>query len=258
VPLPWIVKRNQKFAIKVNFFPRAPKLYTARMWIYTSFPCNSYDTSVLVMGSGFAPAFGLQMALVDTARIGVDTIRLTTCDTLVLKIKSSRDVPLEPMDAYYHLGFDTTELQAIGGSSAYTNNVSVQDTSDGANVITKNGHNVMAGTIDTIRLKVIGGAKTFPITLDNINFDSDSLVFFKIIAGNDHATIEIDEPMISMTKLTDFDTVHVKDCKDQTITVHNTGVIPVRFDSIGNLPKWHRMTGASVPLPAMIAPGFFA
>ncbi len=253
-PLPWVIQRNKKFSIKVNFFPRAPKIYTARMLIHTIFPCDSYDTSVLVMGSGFAPAFGLQMAF-DTSKIGRDTIRLTTCDTLVLPIFSSRDVPQKYMDVFYHLGYDTTSLVPIGGTSAYTNSVSMQDTSDGANVSMKNGINVKVGVIDTLRFRVTGGPNRFPITLDNINFDSDSLVFFKIIAGNDHGVIEIDEPKIAMTKLTAYDTVNVKSCKDEIVTIHNTGVLPVRFDSLSGLPKWHTVTGANVPLPAMILPG---
>jgi hypothetical protein len=254
-PLPWIVKRNQKgFAIKVNFFPRAPKVYTARMLIHTTFPCNSTDTSVLVMGSGFAPAFGLQMAF-DTSKIGRDTIRLTTCDTLVLPIWSNRDVPQKYMDVFFHLGFDTTELQMLGGSSTYTNEVNTSDTADGSDIIVRNGIDVKAGVITILKLKVIGGPDTLPITLDNINFDSDSLVFFKIIAGLDHGTIIIDEPKISMTKITNYDTVNVKTCKDEIVTVYNTGSIPVRFDSLSGLPKWHRVTASSKPLPDSIMPG---
>src|SRR5581483_6901754 len=137
-PLPWVIQRNQKFSIKVNFFPRAPKLYTARMLIHTVFPCNSTDTSVLVMGAGFAPAFGLQMAF-DTARIGQDTIRLTTCDTLVLPIMSSRDIPQKYMDVQFHIGYDSTELQLLDGSSPYTPTVSAIDSAGGAYVTMKNG-----------------------------------------------------------------------------------------------------------------------
>jgi len=254
-PLPWIVHRNEKgFAIKVNFRPRAPKLYTARMLIHTIVPCNSTDTSVLVMGSGFAPAFGLQMAF-DTSNIGKDTLRFTTCDTLVLPIWSNRDVPQKYMDVFFHLGYDTTELQMIGGTSIYTTDIQTTDTVDGANVVVRNGVDVQAGIIAMLKLKVIGGATTFPITLNNINFDSDSLVFFKIIAGIDHATIIIDDPQIAVSKITNFDTVNVKTCKDQTVTVYNIGVIPIRFDSLGGLPKWHRVTASTKPLPDSIMPG---
>ncbi len=253
VPLPWIIHRNEKFSIQVNFLPRAPIQYRARMLIHTIYPCNSTDTTVLVMGSGFAPAFGLQMAF-DTARIGLDTFKLTTCDTLNLPIMLSRDIPQEYMDVLFHLGYDTTELELLNGFSPYTDSVMGTDTSDGANIVMNNGVDIKAGTIVTLRFKVIGGAAIFPITLDNINFESDSLVFFEIVSGVDHGVVEIDQPMIAVTKFTDFDTVDVKDCKSDTITVYNTGVIPVRFDSL-SLPKWHTVTASSILLPATLAPG---
>jgi hypothetical protein len=250
-PLPWIIHRNQKFSIQVNFLPRAPKVYTARMLIHTIYPCNSTDTTVLVMGSGFAPAFGLQMAF-DTALVGLDTFKLTTCDTLNLPIMISRDIPQEYMDILFHLGYDTTELELLNGFSPYTDSVTGIDTSDGANIALNNGINIKAGTIITLRFKVIGGTAIFPITLDNINFDSDSLVFFEIVAGVDHGVVEINQPMIAVTKLTNFDTVDVRDCKSDTITVYNTGAIPVRFDSL-SLPEWHKVTAPA--LPVMLAPG---
>jgi hypothetical protein len=252
LPLPWVIQRGQKgFSIKVNFLPRAPKVYTARMLIHTVFPCNSTDTTVLVMGSGFAPAFGLQMAF-DTARIGRDTFKLTTCDTLVLPIMASRDIPQEYMNVFFHLGYDTTELELLNGLSLYTDSVNGTDTTDGANVNMINGVNIKAGTITTLRFKVIGGPAIFPITLNDFNFDSDSLVFFEIVAGDDQGVVEIDQPQISVTKFTDFDTVDVKQCKNEIVTVYNTGVIPVRFDSL-SLPMWHKVTAPL--LPVTIAPG---
>ncbi|HET6401156.1 MAG TPA: choice-of-anchor D domain-containing protein [Candidatus Kapabacteria bacterium] len=253
-PLPWVIQRNQKFSIKVNFFPRAPKVYTARMLIHTIYPCNGTDTTVLVMGSGFAPAFGLRTAF-DTAKMGQDTIHLTTCDTLVLPIMSSRDIPQKYMDIYFHIGYDSTELQLLDGSSPYTPTVNVLDSTGGAYVTMKNGIDIKAGTIVYVRFKVIGGPGIFPITLDQFNFDSDSLVFFEIIATDDHGYVEIDQPTIAMTKMTNFDTVNVKQCKDEIVTVYNTGVIPVRFDSLAGLPEWHTVTASSIPVPATLAPG---
>lgn len=252
---PWTIQRNQKFKIRVGFFPRAPKVYTARMHIHTSHPCGGYDSTVLVTGSGFAPAYGLQLALRDTALIGRDTIHLSTCDTLVLLNVTSRDVPIEPMDLSYHLGFDTTELKAIGGSSRFSGSVTVTDTSDGANVIIHAGKSVTAGVIDTLRFAVIGGPKIFPITLDNPDFESDSLVFFKIVAGNDRGYIAIDQPAVSVTKQANFDTVRVKDCDSETIVLHNTGPIPVRLDSISGLPQWHSVIAPSTPFGTVLQPG---
>lgn len=109
--------------------------------------------------------------------------------------------------------------------------------------------------VNTVRLKVIGGPKVFPVTLDSIDFESDSIVFFKIVAGIDHRWIEIDEPTIAVTKLTNFDTVDVKNCGNQIITVHNTGYMPVRLDSLTGLPPWHTVVPPSAPFGTMIAPG---
>ncbi|MDP4233194.1 MAG: choice-of-anchor D domain-containing protein [Bacteroidota bacterium] len=252
---PWTIKRTQKFKIRLGFFPRAPKLYVARMRLWTSHPCGGFDSTVLVMGSGFAPAYGLQLAMFDTLGIGKDTVHLSICDTLVLPILTSRDVPLEPMDLFYHLGYDTTELQVLGASSTYTNSISARDTINGAGVAITKAGGVSAGVINTVRLKVIGGPKVFPITLDSIDFESDSIVFFKIVAGIDRRWIEIDEPTIALTKVTDFDTVNVKQCGDETVTVHNTGFMPVRLDSLTGLPPWHSVVPPSAPFGSTIAPG---
>ncbi len=247
--------RNQKFKIRVGFLPRAPKLYIAGMRIWTSHPCGGFDSTVLVFGSGFAPAYGLQLALFATIGIGRDTIHLTTCDTLVLPVLTSHDVPLQPMNLYYHLGYDTTELQVIGASSTYTNAITALDSSNGAEVAITKAGGVSAGVVNTVRLKVIGGPKVFPVTLDSIDFESDSIVFFKIVAGIDHRWIEIDEPTIAVTKLTNFDTVDVKNCGNQIITVHNTGYMPVRLDSLTGLPPWHTVVPPSAPFGTKIAPG---
>src|SRR5438045_2659981 len=129
------------------------------------------------------------------------------------------------------------------------------DTVDGANVIIKGGNDVRAGVIDTLRFAVIGGPKIFPITLDNPDFESDSLVFFKIVAGIDHGYISIEQPSVAVTKQTNFDTVHVKNCLDQTVVLHNTGSIPVRFDSVSGLPQWHTVVPPSTPFGTIILPG---
>src|SRR5205823_6444382 len=82
---PWTVLRNQTKRIVVGFHPRAPKPYFARMRLYMSHPCKDYfDSTVLITGSGFAPPAEQLLALRDSTRIDRDTMRLTTCDTLVL------------------------------------------------------------------------------------------------------------------------------------------------------------------------------
>jgi len=253
-PFPWVIKRSEKFAFQVNFYPRAPKDYVARMQIHTSFPCNSTDTTILVKGSGFAPAFGLQMAF-DTALVGQDTISLTTCDTLVLPVMISRAIPQNIIDMLFRVAYDTTLLEFVDITSPYTGNAKADIQADGAHVVLKDARNVEAGTVAILRFAVRGGVTQFPILLDGIDFDSDSLVFFKIVAGIDKAFLRIDDPQISVSALANFDTVKVRDCLDRIVTVYNPSLVPIRFDSLAKLPKWHRVTATSVPLPATIQPG---
>ncbi|MEP7218366.1 MAG: choice-of-anchor D domain-containing protein, partial [Bacteroidota bacterium] len=253
-PPPWVIRRGEKFTFNVGFVPRAPKDYVARLNIRTSFPCDGVDTTVLVKGSGFAPAFGLQMAF-DTAAIGLDTFHLNTCDTLSLPIMINRAIPQSIIDIAFRIGYDSLTLQLLDVKSPYTTNGTVSDTGDGARAYLKDARNAQAGEIAIVRFTVKGGATSFPIKLDEIDFDSDSLVFFKIIAGIDKGWVIVDEPMISISGLTTFDTVNIRDCADRQVVVRNPGAIPVSFDSLRGLPPGHTVAASSVPLPTTIAPG---
>ena len=253
-PLPWTIRRGQRFPIVVGFYPRAPKLYTARLEITTSSPCAGVDTTILVRGEGFAPAFGLALAF-DTARVGRDTMRLTTCDTLELPIVSNRQIPQQVIDLAFRIGYDSTALKLLGITSKYTTQATVADTGDGARASLVDAWYVGADTIALLRFAVIGGPVSFPITLDSIVFDSDSLMFYKIVAGGDRGFVIIDEPRIAISSMTAFDTVNVRSCADRIVVVSNPGAIPVRFDSLGALPPGHRITASTRPIPATLAPG---
>lgn len=253
-PLPWVVHRLDTFKILVDFRPRAPKDYEARMQIHTIFPCVGIDTTILVRGSGFAPAFGLQMAF-DTNAVGRDTLRLTTCDTLVLPIMITRDIPQPVIDMLFRLQYDSVALQLLDIFTPYTTTSSVVDTGDGARALLKNARDVKAGTFAFVRFVVKNGPASFPLLLDEIDFDSDSLVNFKIVAGVDRAWVIIDEPMIEIQPLSAFDTVNVRDCKDVQVAVSNPGQIPVVFDSLGGLHPWFSVTASSRPLPDTLQPG---
>jgi len=258
--LPWIVRRGQKLILNFTFFPRAPKKYTARLYLYTSFPCDGVDTSILVTGQGFAPAYGLTTAF-DTAAIGKDTLHITTCDTLVVPIMISRDMPQNIIDMLFHLGYDTTKLKFLDILTPYTNEISAND-SDGVWGDLKNARNVKAGVVCYVRFLPKGDTANFDMFLNNVDFSSDSIVFYQIEATLDHARIIIDNPEISIQKLTNFDTVRVSrskwdttGCKDLNVVVRNPGLIPMRFDSLSTLPAFHTIIGSDKPYPLMLAPG---
>ncbi len=253
---PWIRHRGEKLCFRIDFSPRAPKKYVARMDLLTSYPCAGVDTTILVSGEGFAPAYGLQVAF-DTANIGNDTIMLTTCDTLVLPIMSSRDLPQDVIDMLFRIVYDSTAVTILNVTSPYTNNVSIADTGDGARVSLKDARKAKAGIIGYVRFipKPGGGPKQFRVVLDKITFESDSFVFYDIVAGTDRGYVIIDDPQIEISPLADFDTVNIRNCKDQFVTVRNPGLVPIRVDSLSTLPVNHRITATSQPLPVTLAPG---
>jgi hypothetical protein len=224
------------------------------MDLFTAYPCAGIDTTVLVMGEGFAPAFGMQMAF-DTADIGGDTLHITTCDTLVIPVMITRDMPQDVIDMLFRITYDSNLVQLLDVTSPFTTTSSISDTGDGARAILKNARKVKAGYLAYVRFIPKAGQGQFPITLDEIDFDSDSLVTFKIVAGFDRGYVIIDDPQISMSPLTSFDTVNIKQCKDQIVTVWNSGNVPVRFDSLSTLPRNHRVTASSIPYPTTLAPG---
>ncbi len=252
-PLPWVVHRGEKLCLKFTFFPRAPKKYTARLNLFTSFPCNGVDTSILVTGQGFAPAFGDAMAF-DTSKINQDTFHVTTCDTIVIPIMITRDIPQPVIDMLFHLGYDTTKIRFLDILTTYTNQALALD-SAGVWADLKNASNVKAGTVCYVRFLPRGDTANFVMSLDNIDFSSDSIVFYNIIVGTDHAQIIIDNPEISIQPLVDFDTVLVKQCKDLTCVIRNPGLVPMRFDSLSSLPAFHRVVSSDKPYPITLQPG---
>ncbi len=253
-PLPWTVLRGDTLCLNITFRPRAPKQYQARLYLETTFPCHGYDTTILVTGEGFAPAYGMQVAF-DTGRINTDTLHITTCDTLVIPIMITRDIPQDIIDMLFRIGYDSSKVTLLDVSSPYTGQASVSDTGDGARVILKNARKVKAGTIAYVRFIPKGDTATFPIILDDVDFDSDSLVFFKIIANIDHGVVIIDDPQLAIQKQTNFDTVKVRDCKDLTLTVRNPGLVPVRFDSLSTMPLYHSIVGSDKSYPLTLQPG---
>lgn len=252
-PLPWVIRRGENFRINIGFRPRAPKVYTAKMVLHTEYPCAGIDTSITVTGQGFAPAFGMQFAF-DTANLGADTFRLSTCDTLTLPIMIDRDMPQNLIDILFHIDYDTASLTFYDVTSPYTSTASAVDTGDGTYVNIKDARNVTAGEVAYVRFLVKGSPNAFPITMEDIDFDSDSLVLFKIVAGGDQAWVIVDQPMIAISSLTQFDTVNVKTCADREVVVWNPGILPVRFDSLA-LPKDHRVTASDIPFPTTLQPG---
>ncbi len=252
-PFPWVIKRGDTFRIRVIFSPRAPRLYIARMQIHTSFPCKDMDTTVLVRGEGFAFPYGMRIAF-DTSSNGLDTFDLTTCDTLLLPIIADRDMPQDRIDIQFRVGYDSTLAELVDVSSRYSTNITVVDTGDGGRITLREAFDVKADTIAWVRFAPKVGDTILTVYLDEVDFDSDSLVLYKIVVPPDSAFIMVSEPRIAVTSMTRFDTVNIRDCLERIVAVSNPGRIPVSFDTL-TLPLGHTIVASSIPYPTTLNPG---
>lgn len=252
-PFPWVIKRGDTFRIRVNFTPRAPRPYQARMYITTSYPCNDDDTTVLVRGEGFAFPYGMRMTF-DTVAATLDTITITTCDTLRLPVITDRDMPQDRIDVRFRIQYDSTIVSLGQVSSSYTNNITAIDTGDGARVTLRNALQVPADTIAWVTFIPRTGDTIFKVHIDEVDFDSDTLVLYKLVVPPDSIYIQIAQPRIAVSSLTSFDTVNLKSCADRVLAVTNPGKIPVEFNAL-RLPPGHTVVGSSVPYPTQLAPG---
>jgi hypothetical protein len=253
-PPPWIRHRGDTLCFRIDFRPRAPKKYEARLHLFTTYPCDYTDTSIYVFGEGFAPYFGMQVAF-DTSRIGQDTFHITTCDTLTVPIMSTRDLPQDLIDITFRINYDSLALRLLDITSPFTPTATITDTGDGARAYLKNAVKVKAGYIAYARFLPRGIAGQSAISIDDIDFESDALVFFKIVAAGDKGVVIIDDPEIAISGLTDFDTVNIRNCKDLPVVVRNPGQVPIRFDSLSTLPPNHYVVSSDKPYPLMLAPG---
>lgn len=266
-PFPVTVAPGDTLSVRVDFKPRAPREYEARMRLHTSNPCLDIDTTVLVNGDAFAPAFGLNFAF-DTALVVVDSFRAPSCDTVRVPVWSSRNIPANLVDIFLRIGHDTSELRYVGADSYYLTTVcnalflpqilNSPGPNNGTSLLCKN-FCAVDSTQPFMIAKFIsktGQRSSTSITVDSIKFDTEESIRFNIIAGNDKGHVTIDKADIAIrTLLVNFDSVRVLDCKDTTLTVVNTGDIPLIIDSLPHLPPTIRVMGSNPPSNIPIASG---
>jgi hypothetical protein len=254
---PISLSAGDSLRVRVDFKPRAHRTYTAKMRLHISKPCVDLDTTVTVTGNGFAPAFGLDFNF-DNQRIETDTFKITTCDTLRVPVYSSREIPANLVDIYCRLGYDTTEFRYVGAESPYLNTSCFVEYSP--NIIAKPSPTI--GTeftlknfcnVDSVQpfltakfISKTGQRANKPITVDSISFDTEQTILFQILAGADAGRVIVQKTEISVMNTVNFDSVRVLDCADRTVTVMNTGDVPVVVDTLPLLGKDVTIVG-SVP-----------
>lgn len=252
---PILLPADSTLKIRVDFKPRAPRSYQARMVIHISKPCLDADTTILVKGNGFAPAFGLQFKF-NNLKPTIDTFRTVSCDTLVIPCYSSRQIPASSVDISFRLGYDTTILRYVGATSPYTIPQAVPDPINGTRFLLKNCRNV-----DSLQpfmfakfLSRTNSRADLLMSLDSINFDTQDVIFFQIIAANDKSRILIQKAELKTQNNIQFDSVRVLDCVQRTFNIKNTGDVAITVDSLLPLPKDVKLVGTTPKMTDLIPP----
>ncbi len=261
---PITIKADDSLIVKIDFKPRAVREYSAKMVFHISSPCPLTDTTHLVYGSGFAPAYGLSFRF-DNSRIEPDTFRVITCETIDIPVYSSRKFPADVVDIMMRCKYDTTKFEFVSASTPYLNDtckpynpsITHKYVAEGSHFLLKNYCQV-----DSIEPILIAKFKpkiktrnTISINIDSIRFDTEEVILYHIIAENDFGTVIILQPEINVLNNVDFDSVEVLDCAERTIEVQNIGDVPITVDSMFNLPKDVKIKSILPPSGTLVAVG---
>ncbi len=256
---------NQVLTLRVDFKPRAVREYFAKMILHFSEPCTDIDSTIELYGSSFAPAYALNLRF-DSTDVVLDTFRMKTCDTLYVPIYVSREIPAEIADVKMKMIYDTTLLDLVGGDSYYlsqncfnyTPQILFTDTlNDGKAITLKN-----FCSVDSIRplyyakfVSKLQQRDTLRLKIDSISFDTEEVLLYDIIATNDSADVIILEPDFEVTTVINYDSVQILDCVSRTLSIRNTGDIPLSIANILNLPSDIEILSSIPPLETLFNVG---
>lgn len=268
---PFSVRPGDSLVLDIRQRPRAPRLYEARLTLHFSTPCGGFDTTVLVRGSGFAQPRGLLFSF-DPPRVEPDTFSMISCDTLVVPIWSSITVDASVVDISMRVDFDTTQLRLLDvdspllrrtctsatGGLSFNPSISVTPAAVGGfNVLCKNFCGIDSlGPFAYARFVTANNNRVnSPITIDSINFDTEDVLIYRLIATGDEGTILAMKSEILVQAAVPFDSVRVLDCLDRTVTVVNTGDVANTIDNLVQVPPDVSIVSSVPPLGSTIAAG---
>jgi len=271
VAFPVTVAPGQTLRVEVRQRPRAPRDYEARMVIHYSKPCPGQDTTVLVLGSGFAQPRGLTFSF-DPQRVEPDTFGMVSCDTLAIPVYSSIVIDATVVDVFMRVDFDTTQLRLLDVQSPLLGNTCTSNTGGiiytpqvitapspwgGVAVTLKNFCGIDSlSSFCVLRFVTVNNNRVnSPVTIDSIDFDTEDVILYKLIATGDQGTILAYKSEIMIPQPTAFDSVRILDCAERTVVVHNVGDVANTVDSLIELPLYTTIVGSVPPAGDSIQPG---
>ena len=252
VTFPQTIVPGDSLQIDIRQRPRAPRDYVAKMVVHYSKPCAGADTTVIVKGGGFAQARGLSFTF-DPARTLPDTFNMVSCDTLIIPVHSSIVVDASVVDIFMRVDFDSTQLSLLDvqsplsantcatatGGLTFTPAISVVPSAYGGKQVTlKNFCGVDSlNPFAFLRFVTVANNRVdSPITIDSVNFDTEDVILYKLIATGDRGRIIARKSEIEIRSTTAFDSVRILDCAERVVTVFNIGDVTNTLNNLLDLP----------------------
>ena len=258
------MRSGDTLRFRLNFKPRAPRLYQARVVLHVSQPCRDLDTTILVTGLGQANPFGMSLTF-DNARILRDTFPGTQCDTVRIPVYASRDIPAELIDIHCGLEYDTNQIECIGIESSYLKkdcddnyppSTSIKSYTRGTLIKVKNFCKVdsIAPIFTALFISKTQKRASLPIIIDSLYFDTEKVILYRIYAEPDTGQVVIKQSSLKALNTINYDSVRILDCVDTNLTLLNDGDIPIKLSSIMRLPIGMQFISSNPPLDSLFYP----
>ena len=268
---PQVVNPGELLTLNIRQRPRAPRDYRARLKLWMSKPCVGWDTTVLVRGGGFAQTRGLQFTF-SQARTLPDTFTMVSCDTLYVPIYSSINIDASVVDINMRVDYDSTQLRLLDVTSPLLSNSCTSATGGvrftpsrtitpssygGQNLMLKNfcGIDSLSPFAVLSFVTLTNNRVNSRLTIDSINFDTEDVILYRLIATGDRATIIAQKSEITIQNEPQFDSVRILECVDRTLTVLNTGDVANSVDMLLDLPATVSIVGSVPPMGNLVPPG---
>lgn len=257
--------------IRVDFKPRVYRDYSAKVKIHFAEPCEGIDTTLLVTGSGFATPFTMPFDF-KTATDTITQYQVISCDTLLLPVYATRQVPADLIDIDCQIKYDTSLFQYIGQESPYIGYKGEPENSicskynTNVNIVATDSSTLYVKLenfceVDSVKPLFIAKFKprvnqtiSSTFVLDSFKFDSKDVILFRLIPDRATIDVQILNSDVSILNDINYDTVNVLDCKIDTFMVQNTGDVPFLLSNIINLPPDVTILSITPPLTDTLYP----
>jgi hypothetical protein len=197
---------------------------------------------------------------------------MVSCDTLYVPIYSSIDLDASVVDINMRVDYDSTQLRLLDVTSPLLSNSCTSATGGvrftpsrtitpssygGQNLMLKNfcGIDSLSPFAVLSFVTLTNNRVNSRLTIDSINFDTEDVILYRLIATGDRATIIAQKSEITIQNEPQFDSVRILECVDRTLTVLNTGDVANSVDMLLDLPATVSIVGSVPPMGNLVPPG---